>query len=141
MKRLVIAITSLLLIACSKEPLISSGTVTRKDHQPEKKWVQIILIPIIRPVGKTTITTFIPVPIFHRRREQWTVVIEGWTGSDTERLRKQRTLYVSRETYERTAIGDIYTVQAADRNEPFIEKHRASHEEKLVYGVQSANPR
>ena len=142
--RLVIAsvatVCCILAVGCSQESPLNSGTVLSKSHQPEKKWVRIILIPIIM-TGKSTITTFTPIPMFHRQPEHWILIIRGTVKSEGREREEQRKLYVPRETYDKVSIGDTYTVQVADKTDLPIEKRQASNEEKLVYGVQPANSR
>lgn len=117
------------------EPPLTSGIVIAKSYQPDKKWVQIILVPHTMRVGKMMTTNFTPVPMFHHSPEHWTILIQ-----DEVDRKRQKTLYVPHSTYEAISLGEKYLVQSADRSELPIEKHKASEEEKLAYGIQAADP-
>ncbi len=132
----ILIIECLFFIGCSKEPPLDSGVVISKKHQLEKTWVQVVLIPRVVRTGKASITSLTPISMLHRRPEHWSLIIEGRIEFKGKRLHKQRELYISRETYERILVGDTYVVQPNDKLELQTEKHRASNEEKLVYGVQ-----
>ncbi|HCJ52356.1 MAG TPA: hypothetical protein DIS62_04415 [Candidatus Kerfeldbacteria bacterium] len=140
MKVTLAVVGCLLLAGCG--PRLNSGIVVSKKYEPEEKWIQILMVPRIYTVGKSTVTSFMAVPVFHRKPECWVMTIHGSVEDrNGKKKEKTRALYVPRETYEKTSVGDFYTVQPPDKAEVPIEQHDATSEEQLAYREKPACPR
>lgn len=107
-------------------PPMTTGTVVEKIHEPERSWVQMVVVPI--RAGK--VTTMLVVPYFHHVPEYWAVVVK----EDA----RQGTIYLPRETGGGIEIGERYSASPADRFELPVEKRKATEEEIEDLGVLPA---
>lgn len=122
-------------IVRSFEPELESGVVIAREHHPERRWVQVIMIPITNRVGDTTITTHISVPTHHRSPEHWVIVLEGTVEIRGEERTRQRRLYVTEEVYDMVFMGEAYIVDQLAQVNYAVERRDATSEEVATYGT------
>lgn len=91
----------LLVAGCMNE-----GTVTEKVVVPEHTTHWIWMMPIMHSTGKSTFTTFIPIPMTSHYPEQYAITIAQGE--------KRRTLYVKRNTFDGLAVGQYYCKKKED---------------------------
>lgn len=97
---ILITLLSIFLIGCGSD--ITSGKVTEKEHQPARTY--IYQMPVTQQVGKTTITTYIPIRQYDD--EDWLITFAG-IPQDSNEL-ESRTVYVTQEQYNAHKIGDDF---------------------------------
>lgn len=87
--RVYLAICLLALLAACL-PSISAGTVIEKEYEPARRWVQFVPVKI----GKVTYLQ----QYWYTDDEDWTITIE--------KGEEKATIYVDKEVWESTSIGD-----------------------------------
>ncbi|EKD24124.1 MAG: hypothetical protein ACD_81C00101G0001 [uncultured bacterium] len=135
MKTVALSIAFLLfLLGCSQQEgsVFRTGIVVRKDHQPEKYWVQDGNLFTVTVVGKASFTTNNRMLLLHHQCESWMLVLQDATSNNKERI-----VYVPQSTYDATPIGSAYRFDYwYDRNEPTVDRQAATAEDISSYGVQ-----
>jgi hypothetical protein len=101
------------LVSGCSAPILSSGVVIEKRHEPES--TVLIMVPI--QTGKTTMM----IPMYIHDDEDWIVRIEGvWDGEVV-----QNTLYLPREYWELVEVGDVLQVPEGTEYDDPEERERA----------------
>lgn len=124
MKRLVFCLFAILfLVGCGKK--ITEGEVYSKEYEPER--TIFMLYPMIISNGKTTTTMMIPMYLYDD--EDFIVQIKNYDG----KKEKTRTLYLTKEVYDKTNIGDWFVIGEYPKQVAFSDpdvKRRATKEEQ-----------
>jgi hypothetical protein len=117
MKKLaLLAALPFLLIGCG-EPTLEAGTITKKVHEPERTWVQIIPIYSGQSCSGSVCTPIYSyLPFIHKDDEDWRLELE----TPTEKGR----LYVSEETFNSVEVGEYYSKTPDATTDEGIEKTR-----------------
>jgi hypothetical protein len=90
----VLLLVIILLSACT--PSITSGTVTAKNYEPSRVWVQLMPTKI----GK--VTTYTPITRFDD--EDWVITIADAEGNEAS-------IYVSEAVYNGVEIGSFFQIE------------------------------
>jgi hypothetical protein len=100
---LLLAFLVLLVVSEINKPVVTSGRIVRKYHDPAYEWYSFM--PLM--VGKVIIM----IPIYHFDDEDWVLVLEG---TDQHGEQSDGELYVSRKTWNKVKVGQHYTIGAGD---------------------------
>ena len=100
---LLLLIVIILVISEHNKPVVTSGRVVNKYHDPAHEWYSFV--PIM--VGKI----FIMIPMYHFDDEDWVLVLKG---TDQHGEQSEGELYVSRKTWNKVRVGQYYTIGDGD---------------------------
>ncbi|MBU0667059.1 MAG: hypothetical protein ABIC91_01015 [Nanoarchaeota archaeon] len=113
--------TIIMLNSCYK---MTEGEVYNKIYEPENSW--IFLMPITMHCGKSTITTIVPMYMYDD--EDFIIKIRNYDEKGKE---KSKTIYLTREQYERINVEDWYIInQNEERFSDNHERRKATREEQ-----------
>lgn len=96
------------------EEKIEEGEVYSKNYEPEREWMQIMLMP-------NGNGGFLHLPMFFHDDEDWTLSIKKVNEKGEE---KTRILYVPKQVYNEYNVGDYFCVSPDCSDEDDIEKSR-----------------
>lgn len=118
---------------CTKP--INEGIVYEKFIEPERTWVQFVMLPQVHSSGGSTFTTYMFVPIFHHDDEDFVLRIRG-TNPKTGKP-DSTSFYVNQRVYDSLGIGG-YVCFSSDcmERKDFDIKRRATNEEQKKYPVE-----
>jgi len=105
----VIAVFAVLLTSCT--PKIKEGEIYDKDFQPAH--TTMIMMPIVHSAGKTTFTTLVPMWFFYP--DAWYISYRAFNQKSNKW--DSATVWVNREVYELSQIGDWYERKENDLDE------------------------
>ncbi len=100
---LFLSLLILLIVSEINKPVVTSGRIVRKYHEPAQEWYSFM--PLM--IGKVIIL----IPMYHFDDEDWVLVLEG---ADQHGEQSEGELYVSRKTWNRVKVGQHYTIGAGD---------------------------
>ncbi len=129
-----IAATGIFLNSCS--PGIKEGEVYQKYIEPERTYVQMLMIPQIHSTGKSTYTTFIIIPMFIHDDEDYVIKIKKFNQEKGKF--DSKTLYLERPIFDSLEIGDYFggeDIKNAKTDDDIFQR-RATEEEKSRYRVK-----
>lgn len=106
---LVILVILATLISCKEA--IKEGEVYATEFHPSH--VSIIMMPVVRTVGKSTSVSMVPIPFFYP--DSWSVSFKAF--DEKENKWRERTVYVSKEVFDVTAKGMWYETTDTDLSE------------------------
>ena len=128
MKAYIILFLCFVSFITSCSPRISEGEIINKQFSPA--YTQILVLPVFLYTGKTSTVIFLPMFIAHP--DSYRINIKAFNDNEW----KERTLYLSKEVYEKVSIGDWFitdceckTSKDCSDQEPQVVKRRATPQE------------
>ena len=110
--RLIILSLIILLFTSGCGNALSEGEIYKKEFIPEKTWTQFV--PAITPSSGTTI-----IPIVYHHPDEYIIYIQSGE-LDSKGYRKTRKIYVTKDVYDKCAIGSWFTTDS-NRGDSFNE--------------------
>ena len=112
-----------------RRPPLLEGIITRKEHEPERKWIQ--LIPFGAGVARPMLTTYFP--LFKFDDEDWVFHLEQCVKVDNRTKCRKGKLYVSHDTWEKVSLNSFYKAVEGDRTKDPVLSREATGEEIRKY--------